>query len=32
MGILRPGIEMKTACESAEKVGAHLEFLGPEFN
>ena len=25
----RPGLEMKFACESAEKVGAKLEFMGP---
>lgn len=27
-----PGLEMKYACESAEKVGAKLMFLGPELN
>jgi len=27
---MRPGLEMKFACESAEKVGANLEFMGPE--
>ena len=26
----RPGLEAKFACESAEKVGAKLQFLGPE--
>lgn len=26
----RPGLEVKFACESADKVGAKLEFLGPE--
>ena len=26
----RPGLEQKFACESAEKVGANLEFLGAE--
>ena len=25
---MRPGLEMKFACESAEKVGANLEFMG----
>jgi hypothetical protein len=28
----RPGFEVKQACEAAEKVGARLEFLGPELN
>ena len=27
---LRPGLEVKFACEAAEKVGANLSFLGPE--
>ncbi len=27
---LRPGLEMKFACEAAEKVGANLKFMGPE--
>lgn len=27
---LRPGYEMKLACEAAEKVGAKLDFLGAE--
>ena len=27
----RPGLEVKLACESAEKVGANLQFMGPEF-
>lgn len=27
---VRPGLESKFACESAEKVGANLEFMGPE--
>ena len=27
----RPGLEMKFACESAEKVGANLEFMGATF-
>jgi len=27
-----PGFEMKVACESAERNGADLEFLGSEFN
>jgi hypothetical protein len=26
----RPGLESKFACESAEKVGANLEFMGAE--
>ena len=29
---LKPGIEMKYACEEAEKSGANLQFLGPELN
>ena len=28
----RPGIEVKFACEAAEKVGAKLHFLGPELD
>jgi len=28
----RPGLEMKFACESAERVGAKLMFAGPEFD
>jgi hypothetical protein len=27
-----PGLEMKFACEAAEKVGADLQFLGAELN
>ena len=27
-----PGLETKFACESAEKVGANLQFLGPELD
>eukprot|EP00343_Euplotes_focardii_P007963 CAMPEP_0205822108 /NCGR_PEP_ID=MMETSP0206-20130828/10882_1 /ASSEMBLY_ACC=CAM_ASM_000279 /TAXON_ID=36767 /ORGANISM="Euplotes focardii, Strain TN1" /LENGTH=310 /DNA_ID=CAMNT_0053118099 /DNA_START=212 /DNA_END=1144 /DNA_ORIENTATION=+ len=27
-----PGLEMKYACEEAEKLGAELHFLGPELN
>jgi hypothetical protein len=27
-----PGLEVKYACEAAEKVGANLQFLGPEMN
>ena len=29
---LRPGLEIKFACEEANNVGAKLEFLGAEFN
>lgn len=29
---LRPGLEAKFACESAEKVGAKLSFLGAELD
>lgn len=29
---LRPGLEVKSACEAAEKVGAKLDFLGPELD
>lgn len=29
---LRPGLEVKFACEAAEKVGAKLDFLGPELD
>jgi hypothetical protein len=29
---LRPGLEIKFACEEAKNVGAKLEFLGAEFN
>ena len=29
---MRPGLEVKFACESAEKVGAKLSFLGPELD
>lgn len=28
----RPGLEIKYACEEAEKLGADLQFLGPELN
>lgn len=27
-----PGIEMKFACEAAEKVGAEIQYLGAEIN
>lgn len=27
---MKPGLEIKFACEEAEKAGAKLEFLGPE--
>lgn len=30
--IIRPGIEAKFACEAAKKVGAKLDFLGPELD
>ena len=29
---LTPGLEIKYACEEAEKAGAELHFLGPELN
>ena len=29
---MRPGLEVKYACDAAEKVGAKLEFLGPEMD
>jgi len=29
---LKPGLEIKFACEEAEKLGAKTYFLGPEFN
>ena len=29
---MRPGLEVKYACESAERVGAQLKFLGPELH
>jgi len=29
---LRPGLEMKFACEEAKNVGAKLHFLGPELD
>jgi len=29
---VRPGLEVKFACEAAEKVGARLDFLGPELD
>lgn len=32
VNVFRPGIEIKQACEAAEKVGAKIEFLGPEFD
>ena len=28
----RPGLEIKFACEAAEKVGARLDFMGPELD
>jgi hypothetical protein len=27
-----PGLEIKFACEEAEKLGATIHFLGPEMN
>lgn len=32
MKVSRPGFEVKSACSAAEKVGAKLEFMGPELN
>jgi len=29
---MTPGLEIKYACEEAEKAGAKLHFLGPELN
>ena len=29
---MRPGLEVKFACEAAEKVGAKLSFMGPELD
>ena len=29
---MRPGLEVKFACEAAEKVGANIEFMGSEMN
>lgn len=29
---MKPGLEVKYACEEAVKSGAKLEFLGPEFD
>jgi hypothetical protein len=29
---LKPGLEIKYACEEAESVGAKTYFLGPEFD
>lgn len=29
---LRPGLEVKFACEAAEKVGSAIEFMGPELD
>jgi len=29
---LRPGLEIKHACEAAEQVGANVEFMGSEMN
>lgn len=29
---MRPGLEIKKACEAAEKVGAKIKFVGPEMN
>jgi len=29
---LRPGYEVKQACDAAERVGARLRFLGPELD
>lgn len=28
----RPGLEVKFACEAAEKVGAKITFMGPELD
>jgi len=28
----KPGLEIKLACEEAEKSGAKIHFLGPEFD
>ena len=28
----RPGLQIKFACEAAEKVGSEIEFMGPEFD
>jgi len=30
--MFRPGLEAKFACEAAERVGARLDFLGPELD
>jgi hypothetical protein len=30
--VARPGLEAKFACEAAQKVGAKLDFLGPELD
>jgi len=32
LGFYKPGLEMKYACEEAEKCGAKTYFLGTEFN
>ena len=32
MNFFRPGIEVKFACEEAEKCGAQLDFLGAEYD
>lgn len=29
---MRPGLEVKFACEAAEKVGSKIEFMGTELN
>ena len=29
---LKPGLEIKFACEEAERAGARIHFLGPEFD
>ena len=29
---MRPGLEIKFACEAAEKVGAEIKFLGSELD
>lgn len=29
---LRPGLEVKYACEAANETGADIEFAGPELN
>lgn len=31
-GFMKPGLEIKFACEEAEKINAKTYFLGPEFD